>query len=120
MIVAGFGFRRGATVLSLRDAMTRAGHSPDLLASPALKAQSSAFQEFAEMLGLPVRDVDPDTLRAQDTTTHSQASQQAHGTGSVAEASALAAAGPGAVLLSARCISGDRLATCAMAKGVMR
>ena len=39
------------------------------------------------------------------------------GTGSVAEAAALAAAGPGAQLLGPRVVSGDGLATAAIAIG---
>jgi cobalt-precorrin 5A hydrolase len=41
----------------------------------------------------------------------------ARGVGSVAEAVALAAAGPGARIVVARVISSDRMATCAIAQG---
>lgn len=61
--------------------------------------------------------VPADHLAAQPVLTRSAASQATYGTGSVAEAAALAAAGPGARLLSARLISPDRLATCAIAIG---
>ncbi|HRO16470.1 MAG TPA: hypothetical protein PLL33_15800, partial [Paracoccus sp. (in: a-proteobacteria)] len=40
----------------------------------------------------------------------------AHGTGSVAEAVALAAAGPGARITTRRVVSPDRSATCAIAQ----
>ncbi|MEM1429934.1 MAG: cobalamin biosynthesis protein, partial [Pseudomonadota bacterium] len=55
-------------------------------------------------------------LRRQVTATQSGASRGSYGTGSVAEAAALAAAGPGARLLAPRSVSDDRLATCALAK----
>jgi cobalt-precorrin 5A hydrolase len=51
------------------------------------------------------------------TVTQSGASHRARRTGSVAEAAALVAAGPGATLLGARAVSGDRMATCALAEG---
>ena len=56
-------------------------------------------------------------LTAQATSTQSPASRASRGTGSVAEAAALAAAGPGARLLSPRVISADGRATCALAEG---
>ncbi|MGR3493836.1 cobalamin biosynthesis protein [Citreimonas sp.] len=117
MIVAGFGFRAAATADSLRDALARTGKDADALATAADKADAPAFTNFARTLGLPVHAVAPDTLRAQDTLTASAASRAARDTGSVAEAAALAAAGPGARLLAPRAISGDRMATCALAIG---
>jgi cobalt-precorrin 5A hydrolase len=48
--------------------------------------------------------------------TQSARVRERFGTGSVAEASALAAAGPGARLLGPRVISGDGLATAAIAE----
>ena len=118
MIVAGFGFRAGARLDSLRDALNRAGapNPPDLLATPADKAATALFTEFARERSLPVHPVPPAELARQQTPTRSAASQAARGTGSVAEAAALAAAGPGARLLAPRTISGDRMATCALAK----
>ncbi|SDY31179.1 cobalamin biosynthesis protein [Citreimonas salinaria] len=115
MIVAGFGFRAAATADSLRDALARAGKDADALATAADKAEAPAFRALADALSLPVTAVPPEALAAQETATHSEASLAAHGTGSVAEAAALAAAGPGARLLAPRAISGDRMATCALA-----
>lgn len=119
MIVAGFGFRGTATPESLRDAYdrARAGHAATQLATAPDKAKSPAFRTFATALGLPVVPVPPQRLTHQATLTRSAASQEARGTGSVAEAAALAAAGPQARLLGARAISEDRLATCALAWG---
>lgn len=117
MIVAGFGFRKDASVSSLEDAYARACASaePELFATADDKAIAKAFRLFAEETGLPIKAVPADILRQQSTTTHSEASEKSHGTGSVSEAAALAAAGPGARLLTVRQISADKLATCALA-----
>lgn len=114
MIVAGFGFRSGATAQSLRDAFTRAGGRADRLATLADKAGADAFRSFAA--GRSVTKINPDAMRKEITLTHSESSQTARQTGSVAEACALAAAGPGARLLGPRVISSDRMATCALAQ----
>ncbi|QBF30351.1 cobalamin biosynthesis protein [Thalassococcus sp. S3] len=117
MIVAGFGFRAGAGEDSLADALRLAtgAHAPDALATAADKAASLA--SLAARLRLSVIPVSADQLRAQRTHTQSQAAETARGTGSVAEAAALAAAGPGARLVAPRYVSQDRMATCALAIG---
>ena len=119
MIVAGFGFRRAATVASLRAALARAGGAAGIagLAAPADKVESAAFRALARELGLPAHGVDSALLSDQQTPTRSAASLAARGTGSVAEAAALAAAGPGARLIAVRQTSADGMATCALAKG---
>lgn len=118
MIVAGFGFRAGASIGSLRDALDRAGKSvrPDLLATAVDKAATPVFRDFARALAVPVHLVSPADIARETTMTNSGASRSARNTGSVAEAAALAAAGPGARLLGPRVISGDRMATCALAR----
>lgn len=118
MIVAGFGFRSGATADSLRDALAQTGaHLPDALATLDDKATMPAFTALADRLNRPVIPVADTALTHTETLTQSPASQAARNTGSVAEATALIAAGPGARLLAPRVISTDRLATCALAKG---
>ncbi|MFP7674628.1 cobalamin biosynthesis protein [Marivita sp. S0852] len=119
MIAAGFGFRSGATIESLRAALMLAGANiaPDLLATAEIKARHAAFIALARTLGLALRPVPQKQLIAQVTLTQSCASQSAYGTGSVAEAAALAAAGPGARLIGVRHISPDRMASCAIAEG---
>ncbi|MBU2962020.1 cobalamin biosynthesis protein [Citreicella sp. C3M06] len=117
MIVAGFGFRSGADESSLRSALDLHGIAPDRLATAAAKAQAAPFTGLARTLGLPMVAVPSDHLENQPVLTQSDASRASYRTGSVAEAAALAAAGPGACLLSARLISPDRLATCAIAIG---
>jgi cobalt-precorrin 5A hydrolase len=119
MIVAGFGFRQTATEDSLLDALRRAqgSRSPALLATAADKAEAPAFRAFSARLDLPVRAVPQDALAQAETPTRSTAVHARRGTGSVAEAAALVAAGPGASLLGPRVVSADRMATCALAKG---
>ena len=117
MIVAGFGFRGIATTDSLADALEQAcdGHMPTALATLPQKAGHGVIQSLAARLNVPVFGVVP--LADQVTLTQSAAALAAHGTGSVAEATALAVAGSGARLLAPRTISTDRLATCAIAMG---
>lgn len=116
MRVAGIGFRRAASVASLRDALTRAGGPVDMLATVAGKAETPVMQELARSLGLPVRATGREVLGAQVTLTESAKVRARFGTGSVAEAAALAVAGPGARLLGPRVVSGDGLATAAIAE----
>lgn len=118
-LIAGLGFRGEATPESLADALARAagGRPVAALATAAGKAEAPALRTLAARLGLPVIGVDTDRLAAQETLTRSEAALAARGTGSLAEAAALAAAGPGARLLGPRAISADRMATCALAAG---
>jgi len=117
MIVAGFGFRGAATTESLHSALKAAKgrYSPDCIATVADKAV--ALQPLSAATGLPVISLSAADIAATQTQTRSGASLRARNTGSVAEAAALAAAGPGAHLLAPRSISDDRMATCALAKG---
>lgn len=120
MIVAGFGFSTRATPDSLRHALQRACTaaqitSPCVLATPQDKVTALAL--LAQDMGLPIQPVAQDTLATQDTPTQSPRVASERGTGSVAEASALAVAGPGGRLLTSRIHAHDRLASCALAEG---
>ena len=118
MIVAGFGFRSGVGLASLWAALAVAQREQlrvTHLATASDKLQ--ALAPLAEALGLPLAGVSTEALAEAFTLTSSAASRAARGTGSVAEASALAAAGPGARLLAPRHISADRMAACAIAEG---
>ncbi|MEM9147329.1 MAG: cobalamin biosynthesis protein [Pseudomonadota bacterium] len=119
MIVAGFGFRSAASADSLREAFARAigAGTADALATAADKARGDVFQALASALDLPVFGIDPETLSRMETHTKSEASWAAQRSSSLAEAAALAAAGPNARLLTARVVSSDRMATCAIAFG---
>lgn len=117
-IVAALGFRTAAPVASLRAALeaaeTAAGVRANGLATAAAKAQALALTALALERGLPVLAI---TDLPADTPTQSPAALATYGTGSVAEAAALAAAGPAARLLTTRIVSTDGMATAAIATG---
>lgn len=116
MRVAGFGFRAAAQAASLRDALERAGARADLLATAAEKVDAAAFRALARDLGLPIVGIAADSLARERTATHSTRVADRFGTGSLAEAAALAAAGPGARLVGPRVVSADGMATAAIAE----
>ena len=119
MKVAGLGFRRNATLASLREALVAAGGPAGLaaIATVSDKAEAEVLKQLARECGVPIKAVSADVLAGIDTPTRSERITQAFGTGSLAEAAALAAAGPDARLLSTRAISQDRTATAAIAEG---
>ena len=119
MKVAGLGFRASATTAALHDALAAAGGAAGLtaLATAAEKADAPALLALADALSLPIRAISPDSLKAQITATRSARIQSRFGTGSLAEAAALAAAGSGARLTGPRATSRDRTATAAIAEG---
>ena len=119
MIVAGFGFTSRASAHSLEDAFRATGHDGplDAIAVPDDKAAQPALLDVARARSCPIRAIQPDALEQAQTETQSFVSRMMRGTGSVAEAAALAAAGPGATLIATRQISQDRMATCAIARG---
>ena len=117
MRVAGLGFRGAATLASLRDALDRAGGDAQLLATALAKSEAPVLRELVALTGLRICGVDRAALAAEVTLTHSPKVAERFGTGSVAEAAALAAAGPGARLLGPRVVSQDGLATAAIAIG---
>lgn len=120
MIVAGFGFRSSAGLSSLEAALVLARQGlPAVTHLATASDKAAALAPLAEILGLPVIGIAPEALVSAATITRSCASLKARGTGSVAEASALAAAGAGARLLRPRCLSPDRMATCAIAQGAL-
>lgn len=121
MIVAGFGFRKTATLASLLNAYDKArgAQQAALIATPAGKA-GPIWADWVALTGIPAQLIEEAALQAQETLTVSQAAQAAYATGSVAEASALAAAGANAQLMAPRVISDDRAATCALAIGESR
>lgn len=119
MIAAGLGFRAGADVAALRSALIAAG--VDLarigcLATVADKAGAGVLLELAAELGVPVRAIPPAEMAVQPVLTQSPRVMALRGTGSVAEAAALAAAGPGARLMGPRAVSACGMATAALAE----
>lgn len=122
MIVAGFGYRAAAGEASLRDALDDALKAAGAARAGAVaaleeKAGHPAVGALAAALGIRLIAVARNDAAGQDTRTRSRASRAARGLDSVAEAVALAACGPGARLLAPRVVSGDGLATCALAEG---
>ncbi len=102
MIAAGIGFRASATPKSLARAYEMACVAAgvpgaDLLASP--KSDSAVLIDFAAQFALPLCPAD---VAGVLTPTPSPRVQAMFGTGSVAEAAALIAAGPNARLLCTR------------------
>lgn len=120
ILVAGFGFRRGASLASLRAALAQHGAANIThLATADDKAEGLA--PLAHALGLPLLAIGAQALAAMPTQTRSAPSLAARGTGSLAEAAALAGArmlcSPHPSLIAPRRLSPDRRATCALAQG---
>jgi cobalt-precorrin 5A hydrolase len=123
MIVAGIGFRRSVeadeivTLVELaleRSALERGALSK--LATIEALATLPAFTEAVRRLGVGAAPVTQTALlaTAPHVRTQSARSIAAHGVGSVAEAAALAAAGPHPQLILERLASAS--ATCALAR----
>lgn len=112
--VAGFGLRPGAGRQSLLAALRLAAGEdpPDALAT--IPERAGALRPLAQELGLPLHLV---AVAGVQTPTRSARVLASHGTGSVAEAAALVAAGPGARLVVGRVTSPDGMVTCAVAEG---
>jgi cobalt-precorrin 5A hydrolase len=119
MKVAGLGFKRDATLASLREALLAAGGSEGLAAVATVsdKADAEVLKQLARECGVPIRAVPAEMLAGIDTPTQSALITEKFGTGSVAEAVALAAAGPRARLIARRVVSHDRTVTAAIAEG---
>jgi cobalt-precorrin 5A hydrolase len=119
MKVAGLGFKRDVTLASLRQALIAAGGSEGLAAVATVsdKADTAALKLLAGEFNVPIMAVPVDALAGIVTPTQSDLIRERFGTGSVAEAAALAAAGRHARLISTRAVSQDRTATAAIAEG---
>ncbi|RUR40851.1 cobalamin biosynthesis protein [Vreelandella populi] len=114
--IVGFGFRQQATRDSLEQVLDQliAQYGPiDRLA--AARSMLPLVQALGHARSMPVIGVADATLASVTTLTHSAYSLREKGTGSVAEAVALLAAGSGARLLGPRRVSDDRKATAAVA-----
>lgn len=122
--VAGFGLRRQASPEALRqvlDEVLRAAEaflkrpvSLQALATAQDKCSHGAIVQLAAQLELPIHPVPLPLLRAQNARPSAWAPAR-YGSKSLAEAAALAAAGPGAVLAAQRHTSADGCATAAIA-----
>ncbi|MGJ8616802.1 MAG: cobalamin biosynthesis protein [Sulfitobacter sp.] len=121
MRFAGIGFRGAADLVSLQDALQTAikatdGGAVDALVTEAAKARENVFRELAHVTKIPGMGVSQTDVAQMLTPTQSARIQDKFGTGSLAEAAALVAAGPGARLLAERVTSSDGMATAAIAE----
>jgi len=122
MIVAGVGCKRGAGApdveAAIRTALARAGIAAgdlDAIATIAAKRDEAGIEAVAAKLGVAVIVVSDAELKiaGDRTTTRSERVLALTGVPSVAEAAALAAAGPASRLLGPR--HATTAATCALA-----
>jgi cobalt-precorrin 5A hydrolase len=122
VIAAGVGCRRGASAPDIEAAIRAALASAnitadalDVIATIEAKSAEAGIHAAAEILGVSVVIVpEPELATAGDRVeTHSERVFAFAGVGSVAEAAALAAAGPSAKLIAPRVAMGA--ATCALA-----
>ena len=122
MMIAGIGCRRGAPAAdveaAVRAALARANVSEaalDAMATTAAKGNEAGIEAAAAKFGVAVVLVPEAELKAANerTETRSERVLTLTGVHSVAEAAALAAAGPNARLVSPRIVVGS--AACALA-----
>jgi cobalt-precorrin 5A hydrolase len=127
VIVAGIGCRKGAAAdeigAAIAVALARCGLAADalsLLATSSAKGGEPGIQGTASAMGLPLIVVEQCALEAAGarTATKSQRVLAHTGVPSLAEAAALAAAGPAGRLLAPRVAVGP--ATCALAQAAAR
>ena len=111
MIVAGIGCRAGTPKKTLSALL--GGYQVDAFASLRLRAVEVG--DLAALMGKPL--ILHDDLVGVQTPTQSPRIQALHGTGSIAEAAALAALATGARLILTRIQSPDGQATLAIAEG---
>ena len=125
MIVAGIGCRKGATATeidaAIEAALAETGQTRDALTALATsdgKGGEQGLIDAAAARGLELKLVKPAALEAAGprTKSFSPRVKEMFGVPSVAEAAALAAAGPDSALLAPRTILGP--VTCALAGAV--
>jgi cobalt-precorrin 5A hydrolase len=122
MIVAGIGCKKGASreeiTAVIASALVKAGlghRDLGMIATPTTKRDEHGILAAANALGVQLMLVPEAALLAAGALaeTHSERVLRVTGVPSVAEAAAIAAAGPSARLLAARIVVGP--ATCALA-----
>ncbi len=124
VIVAGVGCRKAISAAQVDSAIEAAllhnrvtGHRLERIAVPAGKGTEAGIVEAAAARGVPLVLIAQSALEAADarTLTRSARSMDTLNVHSVAEAAALAGAGPNARLLAPRVAVGP--VTCALAEG---
>lgn len=123
MVIAGIGCSSAAratdVVAAVEEALRHYGLARSVLealATGSIKAGAPAVAEAAAQLGLPLRRISGADLALADNEalSVSERSLVLTGVGSLSEAAALAAAGPGATLYGPRLAVGP--VTCALAR----
>jgi cobalt-precorrin 5A hydrolase len=124
MIVAGIGCRKAILAAQVESAIEAAlrhnqieGHRLDVIAVPAVKGREAGIVAAAAARGVLLVLIAQDALEEADlrTLTRSARSMDTLNVQSVAEAAALAAAGPNSRVLAPRLAIGP--VTCALAEG---
>ena len=124
VIVAGVGCRKAISAAQVESAIEAAllhnrlsGRVLERIAVPAVKGTEAGIVAAAAARGVPLVLIAQNALEAADRSslTRSARSMDTFNVHSVAEAAALAAAGPGARLLAPRIAVGP--VTCALAEG---
>ncbi|HXC10594.1 MAG TPA: cobalamin biosynthesis protein [Steroidobacteraceae bacterium] len=124
MIVAGLGCRKAILAAQVESAIEAAlrhnqieGHRLDVIAVPAVKGREAGIVAAAAARGVLLVLIAQDALEEAGlrTLTRSARSMDTLNVQSVAEAAALAAAGPNSRLLAPRLAIGP--VTCALAEG---
>ena len=125
MIAAGFGFRGNVcfeslleVYLNLVDRFYDHGKVA-CIATHKNKSGNIALKNLSFYTGLQITLLDQPLIEQQNPVSFSKYSYHTYKTPSLAEASALAAAGEKSKLLGKRIVSKDRKATCAFAKGII-
>jgi cobalt-precorrin 5A hydrolase len=122
LMVAGIGCRSGVSAEQVQLALEAAqatilpaGRTLSAIATPAAKSHEPGIVAAAAALGIPLVLIAQSDLEASDprTLTHSEHAMTAMNVHSVAEAAALAGAGPSSRLLGPRIAIGP--VTCALA-----
>jgi len=120
-VILGMGFKSDASLSALESAAQTvreaSGLTPDAIATLTSKAGHPPFIALAEKMNARIIALSPDDIRGIETPTHSPRIQALFGTGSVAEAVAIAAI-PGATLQENRKVSTDN-ATAATATAAL-
>ena len=115
MIIAGIGCRKNAPSQDILALLTDTRITA--LATPVAKHTEPGLIAAAQHLNLPLLAITPEALAAAQPrcVTHSARAHAATGFSSIAEACALAAAGPTSRLIQPR--TANATATCALAEG---
>jgi cobalt-precorrin 5A hydrolase len=122
LMVAGIGCRSGVSAEQVQSALEAtlalllpAGRTLSLIATPAAKSHEPGIVAAAVARGIPLAWIAQSDLEAANprTLTHSEHAMTAMNVHSVAEAAALAGAGPSSRLLGPRIAIGP--VTCALA-----